>query len=111
MTTETLSQLKAQCDQLDKEYKSKRAILEKRMAALKDGELASAASKIRALMKQHNLQAADLEVAARSPKKGAAKQAVAPKYRGPNGELWTGRGRQPRWLGEDREKFRIVDQA
>jgi DNA-binding protein H-NS len=23
---------------------------------------------------------------------------VAPKYRGPNGELWSGRGARPRWL-------------
>lgn len=23
---------------------------------------------------------------------------VAPKYRGPNGETWSGRGRQPNWL-------------
>ena len=23
---------------------------------------------------------------------------VAPKYRGPNGELWTGRGMKPRWM-------------
>jgi DNA-binding protein H-NS len=23
---------------------------------------------------------------------------VAPKYRGPNGELWTGRGMRPRWM-------------
>ena len=26
------------------------------------------------------------------------KRTVAPKYRGPNGETWTGRGRMPRWL-------------
>ena len=25
---------------------------------------------------------------------------VAPKYRGPNGETWTGRGMKPRWLAE-----------
>ena len=36
-----------------------------------------------------------------------------PKYRGPNGEEWSGRGRLPRWLvkameaGADRDSFRI----
>jgi DNA-binding protein H-NS len=28
----------------------------------------------------------------------AAIRKVAPKYRGPNGETWTGRGMKPRWL-------------
>lgn len=38
---------------------------------------------------------------------------VAPKYRGPNGETWTGRGQQPRWLadlvaqGRAKEEFAI----
>jgi DNA-binding protein H-NS len=33
----------------------------------------------------------------RAPSKSAG-QKVAPKYRGPNGETWTGRGLMPRWL-------------
>lgn len=39
--------------------------------------------------------------------------AVAPKYRGPNGETWTGRGLMPRWLaaleaqGQAKESFLI----
>jgi len=39
---------------------------------------------------------------------------VAPKYRGPNGETWTGRGVMPRWLaalvaqGRQREEFAIT---
>ena len=38
---------------------------------------------------------------------------VAPKYRGPGGETWTGRGNAPRWLaaleaeGKKRESFLI----
>lgn len=48
--------------------------------------------------------------------KRASKQAgtkVAPKYRGPNGEAWSGRGVMPRWLaalvaqGKTRESFAI----
>ena len=39
---------------------------------------------------------------------------AAPKYRGPNGELWAGRGLAPRWLtalekrGKKREAFLIA---
>ncbi len=53
----------------------------------------------------------------RKPRRGktarrpARKAARAAKYRGPNGETWTGRGRAPRWLtaleaeGNSREDF------
>ncbi len=35
---------------------------------------------------------------------------VAPKYRGPGGELWTGRGRAPRWLADLEKKGKKRDQ-
>lgn len=35
---------------------------------------------------------------------------VTPKYRGPNGELWSGRGTVPNWLlGQDKTIHRIGD--
>ena len=43
-----------------------------------------------------------------------ARVVVAPKYRGPNGEVWSGRGLMPRWLaslvaqGQTRESFLIA---
>ncbi|MDE2617754.1 MAG: H-NS histone family protein [Burkholderiales bacterium] len=49
---------------------------------------------------------------ARKPSKQAGTK-VAPKYRGPNGEAWSGRGVMPRWLaalvaqGKTRESFAI----
>jgi DNA-binding protein H-NS len=36
-----------------------------------------------------------------SPLKGAK---VAPKYRGPSGETWAGRGARPRWLVDAMKK-------
>src|SRR5512147_393930 len=42
-----------------------------------------------------------------------AGQPLAPKYRGPKGETWSGRGRQPTWLseleavGHDKREFLI----
>ena len=48
----------------------------------------------------------------RAPSKNAG-TVVAPKFRGPNGETWTGRGLMPRWLsalvasGKTKEQFAI----
>ncbi len=51
---------------------------------------------------------------AKAPKTSKpAKNPVAAKYRGPNGETWSGRGLTPRWLstliaqGQSRESFAI----
>ena len=38
----------------------------------------------------------------RAPKSRGRK--VAPKYRGPKGELWSGRGMKPRWLVAEMKK-------
>jgi DNA-binding protein H-NS len=44
-----------------------------------------------------------------------AGQPLTPRYRGPSGETWSGRGRQPRWLteleatGHQKEEFRIKE--
>lgn len=40
----------------------------------------------------------------------AAATAVAPKYKGPNGELWSGRGLTPRWLATLVEQGRPKDE-
>lgn len=53
---------------------------------------------------------------ARRTRAGAG-QPITPKYRGPGGETWSGRGRQPRWLseleasGHDKEEFRIEKES
>jgi DNA-binding protein H-NS len=49
----------------------------------------------------------------RKPGSGQGKGNVAAKYRGPNGEEWSGRGRAPKWMqvalaeGKDRGEFLI----
>jgi DNA-binding protein H-NS len=64
-------------------------------------ELAAVINDIRAKIAEHGLTAADLGLsgggrrAAPAPRSGGK---VPPKYRGPNGELWTGRGRKPAWV-------------
>lgn len=48
------------------------------------------------------------------PKGTKAGAVVVPKYRGPNGETWTGRGLTPRWLaalvaqGQSKESYLIA---
>ena len=57
------------------------------------------------------------KVAAKAPtdksRKSGSTGTVAPKYRGPNGEVWSGRGLTPKWLaaliadGKQKEQFAI----
>jgi DNA-binding protein H-NS len=50
----------------------------------------------------------------RGKAKASAGEGVQPKYRGPNGELWSGRGRMPKWVqvaeaaGKSRDDFLIA---
>lgn len=85
-----------------KDLLAQRAALEQQIAAAQRAETADAVAKIRALMTEYGLTLADLQMnprpakAARGPSVGGK---VAPKYRDTaNGNTWTGRGLQPRWL-------------
>ena len=52
--------------------------------------------------------------AAKTPKTRKASAPVAAKYRGPNGESWSGRGLMPKWLsalvaqGQTKESFSVA---
>jgi len=52
--------------------------------------------------------------AAKTPKSRKASAPVAAKYRGPNGESWSGRGLMPKWLsalvaqGQTKESFSVA---
>ncbi len=83
----SLSELLAQQSALD------RAIREARTA-----DKAAAVERVRRLMSEHGLTAADL--VSKSPAKtGSTGKKVAPKYRDPvSGATWTGRGLKPKWL-------------
>ena len=81
---------------------AQRAELEKQIADAQREEHTTAIAKVRALMAEHGLTAADLTAKASAPRAaGAAKSGgkVEPKYRNAaTGETWTGRGLQPKWL-------------
>ena len=82
------------------ELLAKRAELDKRIADARREERSSVIAKIRALMAEHGLTAADLvgKLPAAVRETPAGKK-VAPKYRNKaTGETWSGRGLQPKWL-------------
>lgn len=61
-------------------------------------ELAGAIADIKAKMQQYGITVADLESAPKAPRSKAKADA---RYRGPNGELWSGGpGRKPQWVRE-----------
>ena len=78
--------------------------LTKEAEKVRQAELSAAIADIKSKMAQYGLRASDI---VGKPSGGpsdkrrnatSAKKKVAPKYRGRNGELWTGRGRRPAWV-------------
>ncbi len=106
--------------------------LQKQASEIKSREFDKTVLEIRAKMEAFGITVKDLQTAA-SGKKGRGKAksvstaksaggkkkragvAVAAKYRGPNGEAWSGRGLTPRWLaalvaqGRTKEEFAIAN--
>jgi DNA-binding protein H-NS len=77
-------------------------------------ELASVIADIKAKMAEYGITIQDLGGAGRKAKGAASKTKAAAKYKGPNGELWSGGpGRKPDWVkqaiaaGKNIESFRI----
>ena len=108
--------------------------LQKQAAELKARDFDKTVEEIRAKMLVFGITEKDLQVVKRGPRAGKGKsksevstkkrsmadskksagKPVAPKYRGPNGETWSGRGLSPKWLsslveqGAKREDFAIA---
>lgn len=113
--------------------------LQKQATEIKSREFGKTVKQILAMMEAFGITLKDLQQGAGKPrrgraakpvakkvaaKKGVAKKAsrksssqkgtkVAAKYRGPNGESWSGRGMMPRWLaaqvaaGKSKENFAV----
>lgn len=76
------------------DLEKQRAALDAEIAALEASELESARVSVLRLIEDLGYTFEDL-----FGKKGKAKTSAPPKYRGPNGETWSGgRGRRPDWL-------------
>jgi DNA-binding protein H-NS len=85
---------------------------------MREQEITDAIADIRRKIDLYGLTAADLGLAknsggpgggARRPAKSASKSAV--KYRGPNGETWSGgRGRKPQWVVQALKEGRSIEE-
>lgn len=81
-----------------KELLEQKAAIEKQIAEAQRQARSDAVAKVRAMMAEYGLTAADL-AAKSSPRAASAGRKVAPKYRNAaTGESWSGRGLQPKWL-------------
>lgn len=91
------------------EVESMRSALKAREDALRGDMI----MQIQQLIDSMGLKASDFRFADGAPKIAAPKRPrnpVAPKYRGPNGELWTGRGRTPRWMAQQIAEGHTVEE-
>jgi len=91
------------------ELLAQKAALEKNIAEAQRTAKADAIAKVKALMAEYGLTAADLAGKAAGVPKADAGKKVAAKYRDPStGQTWTGRGRAPKWLeGKNKDDFLI----
>lgn len=81
---------------------AQRAALEAQIAQIRREERLTAINKVKALIAEHGLTAADISGRASVGQPGGerpAKAKVAVKFRNvATGDAWTGRGQRPRWL-------------
>ena len=78
---------------------AQKAELERQISEARRTERSEAVAKVRALMAEHGLTAADLIAKTSSPRASTSGRKVAAKYRDPaTGQTWTGRGLKPKWL-------------
>lgn len=78
---------------------AQKAELEKRIAEAQRAARADAIAKVKALMAEYGLTAADLSGKSAPAPKGDGAKKVAAKYRDPaTGQTWSGRGLKPKWL-------------
>ena len=97
------------------EIQNQIAVLQKQAEEIKAQEFTKTVQEILAKMEAFGITVADLDGSRDRPRKLSTKSAnPAPaKFRGPNGETWSGRGLMPRWLaalvaqGQTKESFAI----
>jgi len=97
------------------ELLAQRAEIDRQIEAAQRAEKAEAIATIRKLVAEFGLTEADCGFRPQGKGKGRTKNTVAARFRGPNGETWSGRGRTPNWLaslekqGQARDRYRIAD--
>src|SRR5690606_42377 len=85
------------------ELKAKAEKLLQQAEEARQKEIAEVIADIKNKMALYDLTPEDLGFTGRGSRKSKgvnSQGAVQPRYRGPEGQLWSGRGRQPAWLKE-----------
>lgn len=98
------------------ELKAQAEALMRQAEEVRNTERAANLAKIRQMMTEYGISLADLGGGTGRRGGGAAAKVKAPaKFRGPNGELWSGGpGRKPEWVrtilagGGDMEQYRLA---
>jgi DNA-binding protein H-NS len=78
-----------------------RVQLEERIREVQRAKRLAALDSMRSMMQFFDISLDDLRQSLEPSKteaKSGKRPPVEPKYRGPNGELWSGRGREPSWI-------------
>lgn len=91
--------------------------LQKQAHEIRTQEFDKVVQEILVKMTAYGITLKDLDAVKGRARKGSssATKPAAAKYRGPNGETWSGRGLTPRWLtallsqGQTKEQFAIND--
>lgn len=92
------------------ELLAQRADIEKKIADAQREERSAAIAKVKSLMAEFGLTAADIAGKTVVPRAKAAGSKVAAKYRNAStGETWSGRGLQPKWLKAALESGRQLE--
>lgn len=98
------------------DIQSQIAKLQQQAEEIKAQEFQNAVQDIKAKMAAYGITVADLEAGKSRARKSAGAKSGNPapvKYRGPNGETWSGRGLMPRWLsalvaaGKSKQSFAV----
>jgi DNA-binding protein H-NS len=98
------------------EIQNQIAQLQKQAEEIKAAEIANAVQDIKAKMAAYGITIADLQGSSKGRMVKSAGKSSTPapvKYRGPNGETWSGRGLMPRWLagqvalGKSKDSFAV----
>jgi len=78
---------------------------------MREQEIADAVADIKHKIELYGLTAADLGFAKSAPGGSRAKSKPVVKYRGPNGETWSGgRGRKPQWVTQMLQEGRSLEE-
>lgn len=80
---------------------------------MREQEIADAIADIKEKIRAYGLTAEDLGLARGGPGRGAKARTApaAARYRGPNGETWSGgRGRKPQWVTEALKQGRKLEE-